>query len=104
MKLSLGNGIQFEWWWLSCRRHHARKWQSPNAATLDGQRSPEWISGLRGQRQHLENHVSLDFELSTNEARIPSNFLSSMVVHNALGLGGECRRARSRQRTCRSTW
>ena len=29
---------------------------------------PEWISGLRRQRQHREHYVSVDFELSTHES------------------------------------
>ena len=63
---------------------------------------------LRGSADSEDNvsTVSIMFPLifsfQTMKACIPSNFLSSMVVHNALG--GECRRARSRQPTCRSTW
>ena len=101
--------------------NHARNWES---ASVSSQNSVTclalmWfallllmardicvvLSGSADSEDNV-NIASIMFPLILNfppmKACIPSNFLSSMVVHNALG--GECRRARSRQRTCRSTW
>ena len=76
-----------------------------HAATPNGKISSVVLSGPADSEDNVSiasTMFPLILSYPPSEACIPYNFLSSMVVHNALG--GECRRARSRQRTCRSTW